>query len=196
MSEDESGGQRVLNWLARPPGKIFIWTNGGTVLFIAWAVSVPGWYGLSSLTAMTMGAGCATAGWLRLTLAMGSRSSRADLRTHWRAWAVASLITVVGIAMVYLDVPLRARFAVSRPALDRFARSLTDASPMPKPGRVGLYRLDPVETFPGGVRMLVHGAGFIDSAGFAFSPDHEPPVIGEDEYFHLTGPWYVWHESF
>jgi hypothetical protein len=37
--------------------------------------------------------------------------------------------------------------------------------------------------------------GFLDPVGFAYSPNRQPAVIGEDTYVHFDGPWYLWEES-
>jgi hypothetical protein len=61
--------------------------------------------------------------------------------------------------------------------------------------RIGLWQVDRAERVRGGMRFLVAGTGFLDPVGFAYSPQGTPPVIGEDDYVHLEGAWYVWTES-
>ncbi|WP_214317945.1 hypothetical protein [Nonomuraea sediminis] len=95
--------------------------------------------------------------------------------------------------LVYAGAPVRARFELSRPALERFAAS----KPAGEDARwVGLFHVESVERIPGGVRFLVVGSGFLDHHGFVFSPERAPEDDGEGfRYAHLSGPWYTWQES-
>ena len=70
-------------------------------------------------------------------------------------------------------------------------------SPAAPPQRnwIGLYPVEKIEAVPSGMRFIVRGTGFLDRAGFAWSPNGTPTVIGEDHYKHLAGPWYAWRES-
>jgi hypothetical protein len=60
---------------------------------------------------------------------------------------------------------------------------------------IGFFEADRVDRIDGGYRFLVNGAGFIDQAGFAYSPNGAPEHLGDDSYRHYDGPWWIWSES-
>jgi hypothetical protein len=35
----------------------------------------------------------------------------------------------------------------------------------------------------------------VDDCGVVYSPTGEPPVVGEDSYEHISGPWWHWYRS-
>ncbi|MFI6477473.1 hypothetical protein ACIBH1_06055 [Nonomuraea sp. NPDC050663] len=129
---------------------------------------------------------------LAVTLAL--RAGRADLRLSWPVWAASPVIVAFAAAAVYFGVPERLRFELSRPALETLAMSVVSEGDK-EPGWTGLFPLRRAEAVPGGARFLVEGTGFLDPCGYAWSPNGRPPVIGEDHYEHLSGPWYRWRES-
>lgn len=67
---------------------------------------------------------------------------------------------------------------------------------IPQRNWIGVYPVKQIESFATGMRFKIDGAGFLDAAGFAYSPHGPPPNIGgEDRYTHFSGPWYTWIES-
>jgi hypothetical protein len=109
---------------------------------------------------------------------------------------VPVLVLVVG-ALLVLDVPLQARYRLSRSAMDATAKRVIAHPEQARTiHRIGLWRTNRVEKIPGGMRFTVAGTEFIDQGGFAYSPDGEPANVGgEDVYTHFNGPWYLWDES-
>jgi hypothetical protein len=110
---------------------------------------------------------------------------------------VMAVVVTLTAAGVILDVPLRARFAASRPALEALAAELSapDASSTRPDRAVGLFDAERIERIDGGFRFLVRDSGFLDPVGFAYSMDGQPPVIGEDSYAPFEGLWWIWVES-
>jgi len=113
------------------------------------------------------------------------------------AYSVQPALALLALALVTSDAPLRARFELSRGAMDAAARAVLAGKRDPDDvHRVGLYSVERAERVGGSFRFLVRGTGFFDSGGFAYSPHGRPPRVGEDEYTHYRGPWYIWSESF
>ena len=112
-------------------------------------------------------------------------------------WAWEPLTIVACFAIAYTGVLFPARFAVSRPALDRYATEVRErGDSTPPAGRlVGLFRVREVELLTDGVVRLITTECMLDDCGMAYSPKGPPPVIGEDSYRHLTGNWWHWWRS-
>jgi hypothetical protein len=119
-----------------------------------------------------------------------------SLRERWVRWIVPVVITAAGIPLVFLNVPLEARFAVSRGALENFAEETKPFSNVNAPRRAGLYRIYSFEEFRDGVRFRVSGAGFVNTGGFAYVEGDALADRGPHEYWHIGGPWYVWEWEF
>jgi hypothetical protein len=119
---------------------------------------------------------------------------RRGLRRHWIRWLAAPLMGVTVIGLLYFNVPSPARFALSEPSLERFARqiSATGETTEHPDRRIGLYALTQIERIEGGARFLVSGTGFLNSHGFAWSPKGMPEVESHTDYIHIRGPWYEW----
>ncbi len=197
---------RVALWWMRPPGWPLIGSAAVALLLTAYALSPPGtFFGLLMLlnfpwclivVALLVRAGLATA------FSILYRDSPLRRPTPWLRWVVVPAVIALAFVMARSGFPRRAAFALSRPALDRFAaRILADTQPPPEDAWVGLYPVEQVERFPPassarGMRFLVRGTGFLDRFGFAFSPAAPPPDLGgEDGYTPIGDGWYVWRES-
>lgn len=130
----------------------------------------------------------------------------AALVVGWAVWVarerpgsaalVYPAIVIVLVTAVVLDLPLRARFEMSRPA---FEAMITRQVHMPS--YQGLFLVDVQRsTGPGETEFIVRN-GDLDGAawGFSYSLDGPPgelidgPLpIREQRYRHLDGNWYVW----
>ena len=97
--------------------------------------------------------------------------------------------------MLLTGTAVVARFYVSRPLMDSYAEAFLDEKADPTPLLIGTYPVKDVQEIEGGMRFLVTGAEFLDEYGFAYSPEGRPERVGEDNYFHLRGPWYLWEQS-
>jgi hypothetical protein len=168
---------------------------GGLAIITLIAFSLPGGYFFVALVALWA--------WLILGAIWAARLigmvviRRISGRGTWTwAWLVAPLIVVATAAVIQLDGPLVLRFRLSEPAMTRFAKRTLDKTSPGSPGRIGLYEVDRVETFDGGLRFTVAGTGFIDGAGFAYSPRGRPTDGPDNSYDHLDGPWYLWFWHF
>jgi hypothetical protein len=122
-----------------------------------------------------------------------------------KQWPVASEIALLVVQLaiiaavagsVVLDVPFAARFAASRSALEAAALRTRAAHQPAVPGTIGLFRVTEIDRAGSAVRFIVGDAGlFNDSAGVVYSPDGQPPVVDEDSYQHIGGPWWSWYRS-
>ena len=89
------------------------------------------------------------------------------------------------------------RFKLSQQALENFAEHPTlDHDPSTFQW-VGLFPLREVDVAGSAVRMIVSECNVLDDCGFVFSPDGEPPILGEDYYTKIpfAKGWYHWHRS-
>jgi len=106
-----------------------------------------------------------------------------------------AIVLILGVAVI-LELPLRVRFAISRPAFEEMI-----GHQRYMPSQQGLFVVD-VQRFtgPGEVEFTVRN-GDIDQVawGFSYSLDGPPgkPIDGplpvrEQRYRHLDGNWYLW----
>lgn len=101
-------------------------------------------------------------------------------------------------ALVWTGAAFWLRFHLSKPALEAYVRNERPAllAGTFKPGvRVGLFWLREAEVVPQGVVRLITTDCMFNDCGLVYSPAAQPPVIGEDTYRPLGGPWYHWWRS-
>ena len=170
-------------------------TAAALLALSAWAVSVPGSYFSASLLLPLVWFVLAIVwtGWVIYIAALHrlAFSRREVVRLLW-----APLLGVIAVAVVESGVAFDARYAASKGAMNTVAREISAGSRSPQGiQRIGLWDVEKVERVRGGMRFLVDGTGFLDPVGFAYSPRGKPPIIGEDFYEHLDGPWWIWTES-
>jgi hypothetical protein len=121
-------------------------------------------------------------------------------RRRARRFVALPLGLLISVAFVSSGAAFRVRFMLSRSLLKDYVQTvspgITGSSPTPGV-RVGLFRLRNAEVLPQGVvRMITTECGVVDSCGLVYSPAGTPPVLGEDVYDSLGGPWYHWYRRF
>jgi hypothetical protein len=118
-------------------------------------------------------------------------------RSRW--WLLAEPAALFAcFALVWTGGAFRLRFALSRPALERYVRSAGEEKVdgrFATRKRVGLFWLRESEVLPGDVVRMITTPCMFDDCGVVYSPAGEPPRIGEDSYRALGGPWYHWWRS-
>ena len=183
----------VLSWrLGRP----FLVAVASAAFMTLWAFSVPGGPDMGVFVFLMLGWMAIGALWLLRLLAALIAGGFGRVSGVWQWWVTPVVIVLATAGLLVTSAPLLVRFELSQGAMEELAREATANGALPRPDRVGLFPVERVTRFQGGMRFLVKGAGFLDPGGFAFSPDGRPPNLGgEDHYFHLEGPWYVWQES-
>lgn len=164
-----------------------------TVALGLYAVSVPGLDFFLAIAVIYAGVAIG----LTWVLCFSITAFRARLHitpTGWMRWLGIPILGTLFVVLVAMDVPLRVRFELSRPALEQ-AEARVEAGETIQPGWIGLYPIERIDRLPNGARFLVSGSGFLDPCGFAYNRGERPPVLGEDSYYELVGGWWVWRES-
>jgi len=187
--------------LLRPPGRLFDGLVIAVGVLVLLDAAVPG---NTICFAVVLVGMCLAAGFVWIVHLLGflvtaGRYQRAALqdRRAWRRWLFSPAVAAIVAVLVYLRVPLRFTFWISRPAMERLVAEAmeqrTGFQCLP-PRSVGLYYARRIDRVVGGVRFAVGSDHMVDSVGFAYSPDREPSAIFLDSYVHLWGPWYLWYE--
>jgi len=195
VSRDAAEGA-VLRELRLPRGPSWI-SHAFAALALAYAVyafSVPGSYFFAGMLAFWVWAIVCAVWLIRLLVAAVLRRTTTFRRVGH--WLVTPVVAVLAFTIVQTGAPLRVRFELSHGAMDSTARAVIAGTKAPRTvRRIGFWDVTTVERIRGGMRFLVADTGFLDPAGFAYSPNGTPEVIGEDYYAHYAGPWYIWEES-
>ena len=187
--------RNLLDKAAAHPGWFLQLASLAAALSALYYGSVPGGHGMLFFLVILFAWMCIGLVWLvRLGLTIGTRGS-AFFTRRALAWLVAPALAILSIVAVFTSLPVVARFYVSLPAMNSYAEAFVDGTSDRHPSWIGTYPVKEVEPIPGGMRFLISGAEFLDEYGFAYSPDRRPPRIGEDNYVHIRGPWYVWEQS-
>lgn len=114
-----------------------------------------------------------------------------------RSWFLAPVLALIALTLVWTDAPFQARYRLSRDAMDSTARRvIREPASGDRIHRIGLWNVYGVERVPGGMRFLVNDSGFVDSGGFAYSPNGPPRGPDIADYEHLDGPWWLWWFDF
>lgn len=90
----------------------------------------------------------------------------------------------------------RARFELSRPALERYAIAITDEQLLHSEAKwIGALRIKEVDRAGDSIRFIT-GACFFDDCGVAYSPSGAEPLrVGEDRYKRISATWWYWRRS-
>ncbi|MER6577235.1 hypothetical protein [Nonomuraea sp. NPDC001023] len=185
--------------LVGPPGKVLLPLVAVVGLIVLNYTSVPGGGSFTLLLAgLALFVGTAVVWVARFAVGLLRSDGRPGLRRHWVRWTAAPLMGVIVTALVLTGAPFNARFALSEPGLEQFARTVAaDTGAVRREEQwVGLFPLTSIERVPGGARFLASDTGFIDRYGFAWLPGGAPAEESHSEYTHLEGPWYVWESRF
>ena len=109
------------------------------------------------------------------------------------------LLSFLGIYLLgtYAEALFEIRFKLSQQALENFANHPVLDHERSTVQWVGLFPLREVDIAGTSVRMIVSDCHLFDDCGFVYSPDGEPPVIGEDSYTKIpfAENWYYWWRS-
>jgi len=114
---------------------------------------------------------------------------------------VVSIVLVASLCgyliNLYPGVPFEFRFKLSQPALEKFVRQPVLDTDNATVHWAGLFPLREVDVAGNSIRMIVAECQLFDDCGFVYSPDGEPPRVGEDSYQEMpfTEDWYTWHRS-
>ena len=198
--EHTSTGANITRFLSKPPGwPINIAAILATILGVEGNL-YPG--GVSSVQA------CINLAWVGISmifvfrLAMfvsvrWSHQNKRSLSTTRLRWLIAPGCLLLCVGLIITEAPARVFFLVNKPALNRFAQQVTTLSPATRlpDQQIGSYPATSIETFPGGFRFLVKGAGLMHKCGFAYSTQGPPPGGEYDRYYPLNDHWYLWESG-
>jgi len=122
------------------------------------------------------------------------------LSLSWPAWWVREpYILAVALLLWFTPVGFATRLALSAPFVARTADAVLDGRTTPETLNghlVGLFLVRNVDHVGEAVRFITGPCSLFDDCGFVYSPKGSPPVVGEDSYQHLWGPWWHWYRSF
>lgn len=127
-----------------------------------------------------------------------------SFKMEWRPWVAEPLIAAITLSLVFFEVPLRLRFAISRNDLNRLSQQALISGPSPLTPNWSFFRVQKAGAFnvmvvqvtsDGEVDFRVPGTEFFRSySGFSYRPTGNPSDP-EGSFEPLGGPWYVWHTS-
>jgi hypothetical protein len=191
----------VGRFLPRAPWRVFHVVVLVASAVLLWAYSYPGVSLL--LLAVAVGVwGLAVLAWLVWVAMFGIG------RRRWSWWFVpAPLVGVLVVTLVVVDVPLRARWAMSRAAFEAVVATLPPAGQAGQewvsvavPARIGGYRITSAVVAPDAVIFWEATGSGLDDAGFAYLPDGPKPTLENGSFEapsfkHLDGVWYSWTAS-
>src|SRR4051812_19433716 len=175
----------VAMWLARqrPPARI------GADVLLAGAL----WIGLGATQLVWLVLNAVVTDIYRRPPQTGSTSGR-----RWaRLWTIYLLLTLP----LPLAVPFRLNFALSRAALDRYAKASLAGDPATQPPcTVGGFALAPgsreVSRQRSSVSLRLTGSAGADSAGIAYDPSGLLATVPHRHGAgHLAGNWYWWDDG-
>ncbi|MUL40724.1 hypothetical protein FZ103_05930 [Streptomonospora sp. PA3] len=184
------GGSRLRRWFAGPPGWVLAAAGTVGLLVTAWAYSVPGVYFDFALGSWLIWV-CVGAAYLLKAAVLYPLFGEWH-GSPWRLaarWLTVPVLVFAASSFLATDLAVRAGIMWAEPSVTAYAEDPGAQAPE----RFGPYRVLRAEHLDGGgARFLVEDAGFLDTAGFAYSPGGRPPHPGEDTYRHVSGPWYTW----
>ena len=168
------------------------WSSAVT---IAWAGSYPDGGLVAGLVAVMLVALTGLA-WLILAISELAR----------RTISLAVTMTLIPVVIIggagfasRIELPLLARFALSRPAFDQVIADRGEAGPgAPCPTRIGSYRILSCRTIGSDTYFTERDGGFLNSVGFVYLPEGaptDPPTGTSITYGQLRGPWYTFVEA-
>lgn len=121
-------------------------------------------------------------------------------RPRW--WLlVAPAMAVAMIVMIVADLPLKARFELSRADFDTAVAALpTDVRSNTGPGRIGSYEITSWRRTADGLILNEGNGDFMDDAGFAYLPEGPTPDLANSgfenpQFVALGDGWYAWTAS-
>ena len=168
------------------------WSSAVT---IAWAGSDPDGSLVAGLVAVVL-VGLTGLAWFILAIT----------ELAWRRIPLAVTLTVVPLLVIggagfaaRIELPLLARFAVSRSAFDQVIADRGEVGPgAPCPSRIGSYRIRSCRTIGSDTYFTERDGGFLNSVGFVYLPEGAPtgpPTTTSITYAQLRGPWYTFVEA-
>ncbi len=141
--------------------------------------------------------------WLVKVLGYWSGRRRGEEGSHGLRLLVAPLCGAILVISVWMDAPLRTRWAVSRTAFENLVKEVdsgrggTERVPY---GRIGLYQISHIDPVEGGILFYEETGNLFDDAGFAYLPQGPSPSLANGSFENpqwraLGNDWYAWTAS-
>jgi len=182
------------------PGRLAVALTIIAALWSCWIVSSPGeeagFYSFIALYCVWLTLGLmwlvrAVVGVLA-GLVLLARRQPVDPRLVLRFTAQPLIVLAVWL-LVDTDIPLRARFEVSRGSFEHHAAAILAGRESPRSVHAArAYSILRVEREGSTVTFFTNDAGSGAASGFAYVPGRAPKSQEYRSYRHLSGPWYVW----
>ncbi len=186
----------------RGPGGWFHLLVAVAVVAWLWSWSVPGTQFLvmiSSSLVLAVGVGL----WGIHFVAFVVARRRGRPTSGAPRFLLAPVAGTIALALVAANVPLDARWSLSRSAFRDVAEdALQDDDYLSTDDRrIGLYTVDDVYSQGEVVIFSIRAGGFIGPAGFAYLPKGPLPGVGDarlnqPRFTHIGGPWYTFTAHF
>ncbi|MFC4119387.1 hypothetical protein [Nonomuraea zeae] len=186
--------------IIKPPGWPFMSAVSAVGCLVLYWAGVPHWYTIEIIFVLFFLGGPLLAIWV---IRCGLASRQGPITGRLDRW-LPPWYLVAGIAVALItDAPFQARFAISKPSLDAYAKTVTAEGPQDSPCRwVGLYRVcyaftytsaDSDEHVPGSAALIAEEWAIHSNTRFLLLPVGVPEETYDDTFRHLTGHWYGWH---
>jgi hypothetical protein len=158
------------------------------------AISVPGW--------VAVAAPLCIAGWVALVgvwavmvvrVVTNRRAGRPSGRPFWTLIVLPGFIAIV-LFMAAAEIPIRARFNLSRDEMTNVANAVLDARQTTPAGKIGSIPIQSIETNGITVSFLTTGFGSTNRWGYLYAPNGLPNTNGMS-LIDIGDDWYVFHEG-
>jgi hypothetical protein len=187
--------RRIHALLIRPIGWPTFALSTVLAAWTVWGFSFPGGPSMDTYASLVLAWLTVGSYWFVRLLVCSAIGKLRPILDAWRRWAAPLAVALVTAALLATSVPLLVRFNLSQGEMDQLAHNAVSGVGVKGTDSVGLFPIERVETFQGGVRFIVNDC-MADTCGFAYSPERRPPNLGgEDSYLYLEGGWYLWEES-
>jgi hypothetical protein len=175
---------RVSMWLANTPmGWMMASATAALVLVLLWNESRPGGQFPTGCFAVIVLAATGFSWVIRVASQINTPERFS------RSWLTAPLIVITALLLIHFDLPVRARFALSRPAMER-QLGLPSSNPM----ILGLYDVRQIE-MSGQVTLFYTGTSFLYDVGLMHVPAdgvHSETAI---QRVDLGGGWWTFERG-
>lgn len=189
------------SWWQRPPGWLFHLALVPPALGLLWSHSVPGFaFFLWSSSAALLFLGAVV--WVLRLLASAFAKRRMRVGGGARWFLIAPAAGALALSLIVADVPLRARWSVSRSDFEAVVEEAMEDEDYSSVAsqRLGLYDVPHVYRQGEGIIFYERTGVLSDDAGFAYLPEGPFPELENGgferpQFRHLGGPWYAWTAS-
>jgi len=158
------------------------------------AISVPGWTSVASQLCVAGWVGLSVL-WAVMTVrrTLDRRAGRPRHRPFWTIVVLPGFLAIV-LFLAAAEIPVRARFILSRNEMTDAANAVLEARASEPPGRIGSFPIQSIETNGVTVSFLTSGFGTTNRWGFLYAPNGLTGVGGVT-LSDVGDHWYIFHEG-